>query len=473
MKKSLSIKTNTIWILTNLIFALVTYIFFDSNYLYKILSIIGLLQMLLSIYLYKKRGNQLFSLIIVYDVVMYLFLFGQCLMWILTENYTGRSIIEIYSKSIIIKTQIFTLSSIFLFHLASMNVTPKKIKKFDNRIILLESLKVVGYILLVISFIPEIIYNLHIFKAAYLNGYMGIYSNQVSSIFQKILNLREFFLPSVILIIVGDYKNNKAKNLKKFLILIIVIDVMIAFYVGSRSDALMQILSIILLFSTLKSNKNSKIAYVKYAVLLFILLIIVNIVRIVRIDSNKNVNSFVNAISNYSESSLIVDTIGELGGTMSTCIETMLLVPSKYEFRHGTTYIYAFTWILPNYLTNNLSAQASMNNWLDTVRYTGSGWGFSTTAEAYINFGYFGIFMFLIFGFFAGKYFKGVDSELYYNNPGEFALSFIIFSKLLIFSRIDFLSTLPSILYYYLCIKILILLMFKYIKKRSMLNEKN
>ena len=108
-----------------------------------------------------------------------------------------------------------------------------------------------------------------------------------------------------------------------------------------------------------------------------------------------------------------------------------------------------------------------MNNWIDNVRYTGSGWGFSTTAEAYINFGYYGVVVFLAIGIFVGKFFGRIDRKLYETNPIEFALSFMLFARLLIFARIDFLSTVPSIFYFYICMKIGIKIVYYYLNSKE------
>ena len=463
MKKN---SINIIWIYVNLLFFIIGFIFYDNNNFYIILSLIGAIQLISSIIIYKKSGENLLSPLIIYVIVMYLFLFGQCLMWLITKNFDGRSIIQIYSKNEIIKAQIFTLFCFFFFHLACFNVNNSYVvdnSSLNNKIY--NAISMTGLFLLFFSFIPEIIYNVRLFIIAYTQGYMGIYSNQASGLFLKFLTLREFFFPSLVLIYVGDYKNNKLIFIKKLLTFIIIIDVLIGFYVGSRADAIMQLLVLLLLKNTLSNNNISRISYVKYAIVLFALLSIINVVRVVRIESNKTISSYINAIASNTHNGLITSTMGEMGGSMSTCIETMNLVPNYFPYKYGTSYLYSFTWLLPASISGDLIEKASMNNWIDSVRYTGSGWGFSTTGEAFYNFGYYGVFVFLIFGFFVGKFFKGLNHSLILKKPLELALSFILFSRLLIFSRIDFLSTLPSIFYFYICIKIIVILFYLYLNR--------
>ena len=185
---------------------------------------------------------------------------------------------------------------------------------------------------------------------------------------------------------------------------------------------------------------------------------IANVVRVIRIMPDRDIATFFEYMFSNKDSSdnMIVGIMGELGGSMATLLETMILVPSNYGHLYGSSYLYALTWLIPGFLTNNVWQKASMNNWIDTVRYTGSGWGFSTTAEAYFNFGFAGVLVFIIVGLAVGKLFKGLDRSFFEKNPVEFALSFILFNRLLIFSRIDFLSAIPTIVYFYFCIKIFI-----------------
>lgn len=467
-------KSNLLWIFSNLCFLIIGLIFFDSSKFYYCLSILGAAQMVLSIYIYNKQGERLFSPMIVYVIVMYLFLYGQCLMWLITENYDGRNIISIYSKTDIVKTQMFTLISLFFFHIACINVNRKKInndKLVNKKEILLKSIKEVGLFLIIASIIPEIVFNIRLFIIGYTHGYMGIYENQATGLFLKFLNLREFFFPGLVLLFVGDSKQNNNKLLKKVIIVILMIDILIGFYVGSRADALMQCLGLMLLLTTLTSKKFTKSTYIKYGLVFLVLLSITNVVRNIRTESNKTFSSFINAFSEKSGNGIFVETMGEMGGSMATCIETMNLVPKYFEYKYGTSYLYSFTWFLPESL--NLSDRASMNKWIDSVRYTGSGWGFSTTGEAYFNFGLFGPIIFIVFGLFAGKYFRNLNNNLLKENPLELALSFILFSRLLVFSRIDFLSTLPSIIYFYLLIKIFVLIIYNYNNRgRSLLDDK-
>ena len=457
MSRSMS---NFLWVFGNIVLLTVGLAFSGIEKFYFVLAVIGGLQLLLALYIDVKSEKSLFNSLVIYEVVMYLFLFGQCLMWIITEDYSGRNIIDIYDKDLIERAEIFTLLSMFCFHIALFSTKNRTIKNVDpDRMLRLRAaMYLCGKLLLCITIIPEIVYNIRIFTIAQSMGYSGIYTNQASGILLTFLNLREFFFPAVILTLCGDSKNNKV--LRNILITVIVLDALVSLYVGSRSDAMMQILSLALVLQVIKTDriKPKKSTIVKFVLLFVGLIMIANVVRVIRIMPDRDIATFFEYMFSNKDNSdnMIVGIMGELGGSMATLLETMILVPSNYGHLYGSSYLYALTWLIPGFLTNNVWQKASMNNWIDTVRYTGSGWGFSTTAEAYFNFGFAGVLVFIIVGLAVGKLFKGLDRSFFEKNPVEFALSFVLFNRLLIFSRIDFLSTIPTIVYFYFCIKIFI-----------------
>lgn len=452
--------SNFLWGFGNIVLLAVGLAFSSIAKLYYVLAVIGGLQLLLALYIDMKSEKSLFNPLVIYEVIMYLFLYGQCLMWIVTEDYSGRNIIDIYNNKLIEKAEIFTLISMFFFHIAMFSTRNRAVKNINNdRMLQLRTaMYLCGKIMLCATLIPEIVYNIRIFFIAQSMGYSGIYTHQASGIFLIFLNLREFFFPAVILTLCGDSKNNKW--LRNTLVSVIVLDVLVSLYVGSRSDAMMQILSLALVLQVIKANgvKPKKSTIVKFVLLFVALIMIANVVRVIRIMPNRNIATFFEYMFSNKDGSdnMIIGIMGELGGSMATLLETMILVPSNYGHLYGASYFYALTWIIPGVLTNNIWQKASMNNWIDSVRYTGSGWGFSTTAEAYYNFGFAGVLVFIIIGFAVGKLLKGLNRDFFEKNPVEFALSFILFNRLLIFSRIDFLSAIPTFVYFYFCIKIFI-----------------
>ena len=378
--------SNLVWLLGNLILLAFGIAYSGLENFYFVLSVIGCLQLLLALFIDVKNEKSLFNPLVIYEVVMYLFLFGQCLMWIITEDYSGRNIIDIYNKDLIEKGEIFTLISMFFFHIALFSTRKITLKSIShNRTLQLRAaMYLCGKLLLCVTIIPEIVYNIRIFTIAQSMGYIGIYNTQTSSIMQMFLTMREFFFPAVILTLCGDTKNNIL--LRNTFVTVIILDALVSLYVGSRSDAMMQITSLALVLQIIKNDriKPKKSSIIKFIILFIVLIMTANIVRVIRVMPNRDIATFFDYMFSNKDSSdnMIVGIMGELGGSMATLLETMILVPSNYGHLCGSSYFYALTWLIPGFLTDNVWQKASMNNWIDTVRYTGSGWGFSTTAEA-------------------------------------------------------------------------------------------
>ncbi|HET7475465.1 MAG TPA: O-antigen polysaccharide polymerase Wzy [Dermatophilaceae bacterium] len=81
----------------------------------------------------------------------------------------------------------------------------------------------------------------------------------------------------------------------------------------------------------------------------------------------------------------------------------MSLVPVQLAFASGTTYVSALASVAPSWLYD--SKHVGLSEWLVGIYAPGSpsGYGFSLTGEAYLNFGYYGIFgAFLVLGLVLG-----------------------------------------------------------------------
>jgi oligosaccharide repeat unit polymerase len=119
------------------------------------------------------------------------------------------------------------------------------------------------------------------------------------------------------------------------------------------------------------------------------------------------------ALSEAATKVSLVSSLVEMGGSIRTLAGTVALVPEKFSFRFGETYINALLrivpnlWVIRNTSDKDLSPESmSPNHWI-TIRMNehvfkrGGGYGFSAVAEPYLNFGSWGIALyFFLLGFF-------------------------------------------------------------------------
>ena len=152
---------------------------------------------------------------------------------------------------------------------------------------------------------------------------------------------------------------------------------------------------------------------------------------------------------------------------MFPLINVMLLVPDSYPFRFGTSYLYSFTTVIPNlgmWKIHPAVSKANLGIWLKDVLGLRYGPGFSFAAEAYINFGWFGIIVLFILGGFYGWFFSLVDKKQ--DNPAILVFVFTVFVLVTMTTRNSFVGTVRAFLYVSLPLYIAIMLVRNSIEKK-------
>jgi len=97
-------------------------------------------------------------------------------------------------------------------------------------------------------------------------------------------------------------------------------------------------------------------------------------------------------VSWTSEPQQITNVVVEMGTTLDTVVRSMTLVPSRYDYFFGKTYLWAFARSLPNVRFTPREWGFVSSRWItretapETYRLHG-GLGFSIVAEAFINLG--------------------------------------------------------------------------------------
>src|SRR5690606_6929244 len=101
-----------------------------------------------------------------------------------------------------------------------------------------------------------------------------------------------------------------------------------------------------------------------------------------------------------SGSSSIIDALNEFGISIKTVVISIYLVPSKYDFWYGSSFIDSFLIVFPNFFSHRVSSgigvfvtEAAFGP-IDSTH----GRGGSIAMEAYLNFWYFGVLLFAVYG---------------------------------------------------------------------------
>nr|WP_321302568.1 O-antigen polysaccharide polymerase Wzy [uncultured Trichococcus sp.] len=371
----------------------------------KLLGWIGNVILFWGIFVFKKIVGTHINQYSLYFLSYYIFSFGQILLFSFGFEYKEFNLLRIYpEESIILYCVFFCIGTCFLL-LGALTAVRKDLKinsnvyTNDENRTLRRSVKIVAWILLLISapaYLMMLIDNL-IISIKY--GYSAIYelsrvssSNSLSNI---ISSFEMWFIPSLYLLLM-EYKQNKV--VKNILLLIIVFVICASFFGGGRSTAIAIIVSSVFLMHVeiQKFNKKDKLKIILFGILL---LMIIPVVKMYRGVDSKSIDSFFKVLSASMGSNFIVDTIGELGGSMQPWLLVYNLIPGNYSFRLGQSYLAALLAVIPSLLLggHSFTKYANLSDWLKMAANMDYGPGFSVNAEAYYNFGWLGcVFLFFI-----------------------------------------------------------------------------
>lgn len=125
-----------------------------------------------------------------------------------------------------------------------------------------------------------------------------------------------------------------------------------------------------------------------------------------------------------SFSSVLGDFIGELGWSMSSLVWTMHLTGNT--FRKGTSYLFAFTAIIPNlgfWKEHPAALYSNLGEWMQKELGRTTGLGYTFVAETYINFWWYGLIVMFLFGCIASRLLSGINKE---NAKYNIKITFVI-----------------------------------------------
>lgn len=413
-KYNVSFFTNILFSMLIIISNLMLYSI-NINLEYKIvlfgwLGYIVLLWGIIAFYKIKKNNINLYTF---FFILYMLFSYGQILLYALGIEHPRYDLISSYTNSEILSyCSYFILSTVFFLNGAIIAIRKdrrsltyeKEISKENSHTDKLfdKTARMVAWFFFLISS-PIYLYNLLnsvIISIQY--GYGALYGyddpnfqSNTSSVLNIFSSFGNWFIPSVLFLLVL-YKNNK--KIKYFFTLIIMAIVIGNFMTGGRGGAMTLTLAVIFLWDT-EINKFSRGQKIFLVLILILVISMLPIIATYRGLTNKSLSSLITAISNNESENLLVDVVAELGFSMRPWLMVNQLIPQYTSFRLGQSYIAAFLAVIPSLLLGGYSftEYANLSQWLMDITNMSYGPGFSIHAESFYNFGWFGIsFMFLI-----------------------------------------------------------------------------
>jgi oligosaccharide repeat unit polymerase len=231
------------------------------------------------------------------------------------------------------------------------------------------------------------------------------------------------------------------------LVAIFITIIMPPLIVGGRSQAVIAISIVLIIYFLFHKMAVKKVLLL--AIGAYIALTVLFLVKKTRNGIGATIETYAELLS-QSESSPIISTISEMGHSLYPLAATMEIVPSRDDFRYGTTYLWGFSTLIPNIGFGKRHpgvVNANLGEWLMNREGLQFGPGYSLTAEGYINFGYLGFIFFFFYGFLLAKYCKYINKRYLYEKPFMIIVTIVFLWFSIKTVRNSFLGTVRAIFY--------------------------
>lgn len=424
---------------------------FEPTSVMNAISIWGLFgwgQLFFSIYSWKKQGNRIISPYVIFLICMYIFNFGQCLLYPFPVDFKDKELIGYLGITPIglYKAELYTLMMLAGFHLGALfYIKNRKAKQKITWDFNSYRIRRIGLGLIVISIVPYY-YSLiedMIWSLSY--GYGALYERDVKIGIDNLGSFfADYFIPACICLYVG-YSNNR--NIQRIIELLLLFNALVLFVTGGRTVGVI-ILGLLIVLYNYVYKAFSKKQVIMLCFSGFFFLSAMSVVAEFRVSSNRSLEAY--STKSVSSNKAIL-AIAEMGSSMSCLIKTREIISDTGELRYGSTYLYALTSIIPNlgfWDIHPAKAGANMSDWLTDKLGLTYGTGFSMTAEAYINFGFF-CWIFMIFlGYILSWIFSYIEIGARVGNAPMVIFTLILFYFSLKMPRNNFLGIIRPFFFY-------------------------
>lgn len=400
-------------------------IFYGIAYRLNLLNIdtIGLLcllQLIFVLYSWYNIKKVYIDAYIIFSIALYTFNLGQPILRGLHLAVDYRNLIDggYISETSFFQGAVFSLLCLCFLHLGALasqrNRYHSSDQPLDSFIFVsqINIIKKVSFFFLIFSMPFYLIFLYQSIGNVMIGGYSALYEegNTKGSFWL----LSNFYTPSLIAL----YFTSQFKPgwMKYFILLIMVLTVILPpLFLGGRTDVFI-ILSIVFLiyFYTHKLN----LRYVVLAGLFsMVFLNLFHAISVNRTDFQTMISSFSTTVGDGENPAL--STISEMGWTMFCTSKTMDCYPSIKEHEYGTSYIGDLLVVIPNlgFWDEHPSNKYSSSKWLQEFVGGRSGIGYSMPAEAYANFGWFGMTLLFVLGYIYTRIYDRTSYDMIRINP--------------------------------------------------------
>jgi hypothetical protein len=271
------------------------------------------------------------------------------------------------------------------------------------------ALRLAGWFLLACSIVPAYTSLVSAIDVSSV-GYIALYQRTAETGLDNWqASVAGYLLPGIFLLLAGG---RNSKYIKIITVVVVTIYVVCYFFIGVRSNAAMALLAYVWMWDRVVGRISRKWLAICAVLVVLVIFPFITVARSMSIEQRLNMDQLKSGVETIDNPA--ISSVSEMGASLGAMAHTMNLVPSVFDHALGRTYYYAALRIVPNIAwdVHPSAAYGSASDWLaqqidPVVVRAGGGFGYSMFAEAFLNFGWPGVFIAMfVFGFIIERYWR-------------------------------------------------------------------
>lgn len=349
-----------------------------------------------------RENSKWFTFVFMFEASFYVFTLGQSFLCGLgleigtVNQYKREPVADVNTA------YIFSILCLLFMHLGIQFYLHKRVReRVDDQIDYSSPMKTIGLGILPFAFIAAMVELYQLFAAYHASGYAAAYASiSGTTSWAKASSYIADYFPYVLFLLLIAYKYDK--TMKKIFAGGIIGLTLANFAIGNRSEPICYIAALMWLGLENADNRHERRKKLLLSgIVVLVLMLVIPIIGQTRNSGGLSISGIIDGLTGEDSAlDLVCETISSLGYSVFPTIKTMQLIPERYPFHYGQSYLFAILGILPNIFGGtHVSVQyAALAQWLMKVLNMTYGPGYSTPAEAFYNFGWYGILFMPIIG---------------------------------------------------------------------------
>lgn len=374
----------------------------------------------------KCSGNH-FGAYPIFMVAFYLFNLGQTVLDYFGAEYNAHLLLNGYLNQYqYFAASYYSLASLLFFHFGAILSIKEEshlsvLDKQEMDCMFSSIFNIARFFAIIAT--PFYFYNLIIkFSVVSLYGYDALYDSRNTSSYLVSL-FADFYTPALICMF---FASEYLKNSRALIVEIILVTVFLPpIFLGGRSNAGIIAAILLIVYALFHNIKKRQAVVILFSAL--VIMIVFNVIANVRNDTDVSTNDVKNVIK--EDNNPLVSFLAETGFSMYPLGATMTLVPLSKSHEYGATYLWELTTIIPNVGLWDLhpAQKHDPGAWIQEQQGHSFGIGYSLIAEAYYNFGYWGLLFMVLNGYVYTLLLSKISRKYMLHNPLIVALSIMFF----------------------------------------------